>query len=453
VSLTESRARFPQVSAYPKGSELDVARTKPVALMTGTALLASLALAAAPSMAKGHVTITFMEAMSSGTLKTTMETLTARFEHAYPNITVNLIAEPSYSVLQQKEEAAIAAGNPPTMGQAYEDWAASYAASKAIIPLTGLVHGKNGISAGYRESFWPEIWKDQFLPNGTQYMWPFNKSDYIMYYNANFLKKLGMHPPTTWSELEEVAKVATNKQADTWGFSFDPGNASGTANGTYVALIMAEAYGAHFYQNGHIAFASPQTAKALGMLRAMVKNGWAELGTNYPGQTALDAGHSVFDLSTVAGYYYIQLGKTAGVQVAVAPFPAGPAGPLNMMEGTNLVIFAKSTNAQRQAAWTFMKWLTEPTQAAYWAENTGYLPVVRTALPLMKDYFQKNPYQRIAVGELAHAQPTPAVPGIDQAEDVWASTLQEILTTNVNIMQALQQGQQQAQQALSQSQP
>jgi sn-glycerol 3-phosphate transport system substrate-binding protein len=71
----------------------------------------------------------------------------------------------------------------------------------------------------------------------------------------------------------------------------------------------------------------------------------------------------------------------------------------------------------------------------------------------MGKYYRENPYQKIAAQELAKAAPTPAVPGIGQAQDIWAATLQKILTTNVNLKQALQEGQQQAQQALAESQP
>jgi ABC-type glycerol-3-phosphate transport system substrate-binding protein len=309
------------------------------------------------------------------------------------------------------------------------------------------------VSSAYIHSLWKQVWNDQFLPNGKLYMWPFNKSDFIMYYNSNFLHKLGMQVPRTWSQLAAVSKAATSSGQDTWGFSFDPGSSSGTANGTYLALIMAQDYGATFYKDGKIAFDSPGSVRALGILRQLVNQGAAKLGTDYPGQTALDADHSLFDLSTVASYYYIQTGRSKGVQVGVAGMPSGPAGDTNLMEGTNLVIFSQATNAQRQAAWTFMKWLTEARQTAEWAEGTGYLPVVKTAVPLMAAYYKANPYQKIAAEELGSAAPTPAVPGIDQAEDVWAATLQKILTTNVNIRQALAQGQQQAQQALAESQP
>jgi multiple sugar transport system substrate-binding protein len=430
-----------------------VLRAKPLALMGAAMLLGSFAApgASMASAAPKHVTITFMEAMSSGTLVKAMQALTQQFNRSHPGITVELIPEPSYSVLAEKEQAAIAAGNPPTIGQAYEDWAATYAASKAIVPLTGFVNGKNGVSAAYKADMWPEIWRDQFLPDGKMWMWPFNKSDFVMYYNATWLQQLKANPPKTWSQLGALAETVTNKSKGTWGLSMDPGGTSGPANGTYVYVALLRAFGGHLMQHGRIAWASPAGVKAMEFLKTLYDKGALQLGTNYPGQTALDAGHTLFDLSTIASYYYIATGKSGNFTVGTAPFPAGPAGEGNVLQGTNIVMFARSTAAQKEAAWTFMKWLTEPAQTAYWATHTGYLPVVRSALHLMKGYYATHPYQKIAAESLAYARPVPPVPGFEQATGILGEAIQEVLTQNVPPMTALKQAAQQGQQALASS--
>ncbi|HEY8724068.1 MAG TPA: extracellular solute-binding protein, partial [Gaiellaceae bacterium] len=161
---------------------------------------AVVALAAYGSTAKRHdtVTITFMEAMSSGAQKPALDLLTKRFEASHPGITVNLIAEPNYGVLQQKEQASIAAGAPPTIAQAYENWAAGYADAKAIIPISGYVNNKKvGVKPADQQQIWKGVWKDLYLPDGKIWMWPFNKSDYVVYYNADMLQKAGLPVPKT----------------------------------------------------------------------------------------------------------------------------------------------------------------------------------------------------------------------------------------------------------------
>ncbi|MCI0182198.1 ABC transporter substrate-binding protein [Sulfoacidibacillus ferrooxidans] len=397
----------------------------------------------------GTVNITFAEAMSSGKQASALTHLVNQFEQKNPSVTVTLMPEPSYGVLLTKEEAAIAAQNPPTIGQAYEDWAANFAQSQAILPLTSFVNGKNGLSAKAQGDFWPSVWSDQFLPDGKIWMMPFNKSDFVMYYNANQLKKMGQAVPTTWTQFAQVASAVTSQSKGTWAMSMDPGNPTAPGNGTYLWLSVLRSFGGHLYQNGKIAFDSPQGIQTMNYFNNLYKAGALKLGTNYPGQTALGAGRAAFDLSTVASYPYNVQAVNGKFTMDVAALPAGPSGQGNMMQGTNIVMFAKATPAQQQAAWKFMKWLTEPQQTAYWAKTTGYLPVRQSAEALMSSYYSTHPYQQIATQSLQYAKPTPPVAGMQQAVGYIGDAITEVLTQHVPASQALQAAAQKAQQALT----
>ncbi len=393
--------------------------------------------------ASPKVTITFMEAMSSGTLKPALDTLVNQFEQSHPGIGVQLIVEPSYSVLEQKEQASIAANDPPTIGQAYEDWAATYAQSKAIVPLTPFVRAKkNGVTPAQRKDIWPTIWNDQFLPDGQMWMWPFNKSDFVLYYNADMLKAHHLAVPATWTEFAQVSKALVG--SNTWAFSMDPGSTSGPANGTYLYVSLIRAMGGHIWVKKEPNFDSPQAVAAANYLLHLLKVGAMKLGTNYPGQTAMGAQKSAFDLSTIASYYYNVAADGGKFNMQVAVMPKGPGGQGNVLQGTNIVMFSKTTPAQREAAWTFMRWLTLPKQTAYWAVQTGYLPVDRSAIALMKTYFNTHPYQRIAAESLSAARSLPPVPGFEEATGALANALQEILIGHMPVAQALAQAEQQA---------
>ncbi|MCX6098798.1 MAG: extracellular solute-binding protein, partial [Candidatus Bipolaricaulota bacterium] len=67
------------------------------------------------------VTIDFWHAMSSGH-QPNLQKLADDFMAEYPYITVTLTYQGSYSALQGKINAAVAAGNLPTMAQVYENW-------------------------------------------------------------------------------------------------------------------------------------------------------------------------------------------------------------------------------------------------------------------------------------------------------------------------------------------
>jgi len=395
-----------------------------------------------PASAAPGVTISFMEAMSSGTQKTALATLTSEFEKANPGITVQLVAEPDYSTLLEKEEAAVAAGNPPTMGQAYENWAATFAGSGAIVPLTPYINSKDGVNPAQQKQFWGSVWHDLYLPDGKIWMWPFNKSDYVVYYNATMLKQDGLSAPKTWAQW--AADGAKITHGPYWEESVATGTLSAPANGTYLYLSMVRAYGGSWVKDGKPTLDTKAAVTALSILQGMVKRGYLKIGTNYPGQTALGAGRAAFDISTVAGYPYVldAVGKKFSLQIAAVP--SGPAGPGNALEGTNVVIFSKATAAEKQAAWDFMKWLTEPKQTAYWAEQTGYLPVTRTALPLMAGYDATHPYQEIAAKELQYATPSPAYSWWTEAVGEVGVALEAALVNNQSPSVALAAAQQKA---------
>jgi multiple sugar transport system substrate-binding protein len=382
------------------------------------------------------VTISFMEAMSSGALKPTLEKITSEFEKAHPNIHVDLVVEPSYGTLREKEEASVAAGDPPTIGQAYENWAAAFADSHAIVPLTSYV--KSAPSSTLSD-FWTEIKKDLYLPDGKIWMWPFNKSDFIMYYNATALAAMHMTPPKTWSQFATDAKKLTKNGK--WAVSIDPGTAADPANGTYLCVSLVHAFGGHLLKDGKPDFDNPAALKALQYLQGLVKGGEIKIGTDYPGQTALGAERSYFDLSTVASYHY-NLKATGGkFKMGTAPMPSGPAGQGNEMEGTNIVLFSKATPAQRKAAWEYMLYLSSPKVTATWAEGTGYLPVDSTSLPLMKSYDATHTYQEIAAKSLDYATPSPAYSWWTEAIGDIATALQSTLIGHTSPAQALKTAQ------------
>jgi multiple sugar transport system substrate-binding protein len=391
------------------------------------------------------VTITFAEAMASGTQKPALATLVKEFESAHPNVTVKLLVQPNYSTLYTKTLAMVAAGTPPTIAQAYEGWAQRYADSNAIIPLEPFIHGKNGLSEAELSSLWPPLIKDMQLQDGKTWMLPFNKSDFVAFYNADWLARVGMKPPKTWADFVKVAESVTSKSDNTWATSIDPGSKTGPANGTYVFVALLRAYGGHVFQNGKVVWDSPAGVQALTLLSKLVDQGAVKIGTNYPGQTALGAQRAAFDFSTIAGYPYIVNAVGGKFTMKVAAMPEGPAGPGNVLQGTNIVLFAKATQAQRDAAWSFMKFLIQPKQTAYWAEQTGYLPVTKDALPLMKDYLDKHPYQRIAANSLANALPTPSQPHSEEMFGYLSSALQSVFVGHADPQKALTSAAHQAQ--------
>ena len=112
----------------------------------------------------------------------------------------------------------------------YGDWAAEYAEAEVIVPLESYL-----AESDQYDDFFDGIKADMKLPDGKTWMWPFNKSVVVQYYNTDLVHAA----PTTWEEFATVAKkVSTGKVV---ALSIDPGSSAAPAGGTAVFEILAEA--------------------------------------------------------------------------------------------------------------------------------------------------------------------------------------------------------------------
>lgn len=387
----------------------------------------------------GPVTITFEEAMTIGTLKPSMEKLVSDFQAKYPNITVKLQGDPDYGTMYTKEKAEVQAGNAPTIGQAYESWASYFQSAGKLVPISDLA-GTD--TPPEMSTFYKGIQNDMKLPDGKTWMWPFNKSVLILFYNADMLAKAGQTEPKTWDDYAAVMK-AVSKDGVT-GSTIDPGSASGAAFGTQWFEILAAANGAKLYDaDGTPHLTDPGVVKALQYMKDLKDAGALATGKNYPGETALGAQKGAFDISSAAGYGFEN--KTVGgkFKLGISALPAGPSGAVNELTGTNIVMFTGASADQKAAAYAFMKFITSPAEQAQWASTSGYLPVTSQALsdPVLQAFVAKNPYETAAVSELDTAFTLPGFSWIFKCQGFEATAIQEVLDNGKQPSDALNEAQ------------
>ncbi|MDI5967477.1 extracellular solute-binding protein [Streptomyces sp. SL13] len=415
-------------------------RTKPVLLATATALVASFALAGCGSSgssnggsANGTTTISFMETMAASTQKSVMQKLTSDFEKANPKIKVQLIVQPDYGTLQAKETAAVSAHNAPTIAQMYPDWAATFAKSQVILPVSTYAGTSSPSQLG---DFYAGVRNELSLPDGKLWLWPFNKSVEVMYDNPAMLKAKGLSYPKTWDEFATDAKKLSN--GNVVAISTDPGTPAAPAGGTiWLETLDYANGGTPFAKDGTPQFTSPQMVKALTLLAQMKKDGSLTLGTNYPGETSLAAAKGAFDIGSSAGYYYENQAVGKKFTLGTNDLPTGPAGQANVLQGTDIGMFASASKAQQAAAWKYMQFLTQPANQATWAAGTGYLPVTAKALPSMKAYVAQNPWVPTSMAALQNAKADPPYSWVTPAEGALVVAIQAVVDKGTSPAAAL----------------
>ncbi|HEY4027163.1 MAG TPA: ABC transporter substrate-binding protein [Candidatus Dormibacteraeota bacterium] len=381
-----------------------------------------------------HVTVNFWHAMAGGSQKPTLEAITKAFNESQSNVTVNLQVYPDYSTLLQKTLAALAAGSPPDMAQCYENWAAKYNQSKALANLTPYVTARDGLTAEDLKDYWPAMLNDGKL-GGTYYMWPFNKSDSVLFYNADMFRAAGIdHPPATWDEFAADARKLT-VPGQRWGTDF-------SLAGGYESLweSMNAQYGGSLLNKDQTksTFNAGPGQQAIQVFADLVKGGYAHRVQGFEDENDLGSQHIGMMVNTIAGYSFVDRAVGGKFALKTAPVPAGPRGPSVEMFGTNACVFSKASQDVQQGAFQYIKYFTNAQNTAQWSQQTGYMPVRQSAFKsLQTSFYPQNPNLKVAVDQLPHAIFAPSVPVWDQASNAILTELANIVDGKETAKQGL----------------
>lgn len=102
----------------------------------------------------------------------------------------------------QKTQAAIAAGDPPDLGQQGPDVALQFAAG-------GYLRNLDDVFAPMQEDFLP-LQKEAFVTyEGSTYALPWYIETRVLFYHQDLLDEAGVTPPTNWAEWAETARALT----------------------------------------------------------------------------------------------------------------------------------------------------------------------------------------------------------------------------------------------------
>lgn len=241
---------------------------------------------------------------------------------------------------------------------------------------------------------------------------PFNRSTPIAYLNGDLLRDAGLEAPRTWAELVGHAKRLTVRAG---GSTRRHGFGCPIDWWFWVALV-GQAGGELVDEHQRIALGGSAGVEALELWQRMV----TEDGTMKPPpgrdynaweQTNQDflAGRTAMIWTSTAFLRYLE--DNASFPVVAAPLPAHrrlavPTG------GTHWIIPRGAPEPAKEAAWAFLRFMHEPTQAVTWATRTGYLPVTRRAVESLQanGFYATHPNDRVALEQLSAARPWPWAP-------------------------------------------
>ncbi|WP_439425465.1 ABC transporter substrate-binding protein [Oenococcus alcoholitolerans] len=350
-----------------------------------------------------------------------LDNIVNQFNNSQSKYTVVRQSQGSYATLNQKIMAAAKSRTLPDISQATYTQVPDYQKDGIVSSLDNyMLHGKNKISKKQLNNIYPGFISSSKW-QGKYYSVPFSKSVRVMLVNNDLLKNLGFSTPTTWNDVEKIAKAAKAKGDSGVGFdsSFD-----------MELEGLSAANGSKFVSNGlKVNFAKPKVLKPADSIYNMLHNGQAwTAGADIYGTNRFAEGKTALYFSSSAGVT-ISSKTIKKFKFSTAVFPSYRGHRATEFAGNDLVMMNNGKKHQA-GVWAFMKYLLKDNVTRQWAEDTGYLPLTKKARnsTQYKDYLNKNPLFKAAADSLPYGFQATAFVGYNDYRNEMLNAIDNVTT-------------------------
>ena len=362
-----------------------------------------------------------------------------QFKAVNPLITVEPVYIGGYADINTQLIAAVASGEVPALATANTSYPAAYGAAGITEVLDPYIAATGYDVADFGEGL---IASTSF--NGQQIALPYLISTQVMYYDKTAADAEGIEIPKTFDELDAFLQKATVFNAD------------GTTKryGTVFAGWDYWYFETLYMNNGVEVITEDGTntdvngEKALyitSRIKEWIDKGYAYFayGTNASStmrQLFWDQGtFSVFHTSSLYDTYV----QNAKFEVGMSWMPGGNDGESFKSEvgGAAILIPAKASQAQKNAAWAFLTFMTSPEMNLYWADKSGYFPTRQSVLATdaVKEYLERKPAMGPIMEMSGWINPRNQHPAYNTIANLWRDALAKVFVEGAPAQDALNQ--------------
>jgi sn-glycerol 3-phosphate transport system substrate-binding protein len=333
---------------------------------------------------------------------------------------------------ETKLVAALRTGAAPVLFQAELSFFPRLVAEGRALALDPYLN----LERSFLEDLFAPAWNYGLL-EGKRYGLPLNTSTPVLFYNLDAFRAKGLKAPRNWKEFEEAAKALTSRQAKGFIFVTDPQ--------AWLFEAMVTSRGGNLVKDGKPNFTSKEALEALEMLTRLNRAGALSVRSMAEATFAqLDFVRTkgMMVMASIANWPAAENFSFA-FTLGVAPVPREPGGKVPM-GGAQLVVLKGASEAQVRGALEFWKYLMEPRNVARWVEASYYVPVRKSAIPLLEGFYRENPFRKVAFEQIAHAQERPKEPQFTAWASLLAEALEKSLKGGVPPRKALEEAQRKA---------
>lgn len=399
---------------------------KPLIWLGGAALLVLSTLLVSHAQ-RTRTPITFWHSMAGAS--TTVAALADGFNRSQDLYTVVPKMVGSYPEANTQVIAALRAKNAPVIFQAEIGFFPRLAEDGA---LTDMAAFEKTLEPAFAKDFFPALW-NYGVYEGKRFGLPWNASTPVLFFNASQFRARGLKPPTTWSEFASVSKALSSRTAkgflaiaDSWQFE---------------QMVLSRG-GQVVTPDGKPNFTSKEVVDALEFLRDAVKSGSAiprSLGEAQFAILDFVRTKAFMAIASIANWPDI-LPYSVAFELGAAPLPRGTRNVVPF-GGAQLVIMKDSSAEEQAGAWAYWQYLMRPENIVSWTKASYYVPVRRSVLPLLNDWYKENPYRKTAFEQFDEAVPRPRVAGYATWKIYLEEAMERVLKGGADVRAALEEAQ------------
>lgn len=338
----------------------------------------------------------------------------------------------TYEEAETKLVAALRTGSGPVLFQAELSFFPRLVAEGQALALDPYLN----LEKAFVEDLFAPAW-NYGVVGERRYGLPFNTSTPVLFYNLDAFRAKGLKAPRNWKEFEEVARALTTRQAKGFIFVTDPQ--------AWLFEAMVTSRGGSLVRDGRPNFTGKEALEALEMLYRMNRAGLLSVRSMAEATFAqLDFVRTkgMMVMASIANWPAAENFSFA-FTLGVAPVPREPGGRVPM-GGAQLVVLKGASEAQVRGALEFWKYLMEPQNVARWVQAGYYVPVRKSAIPLLEGFYRENPFRKVAFEQIAVAQERPRLPQFSAWASLLAEALEKALKGGVLPQQVLEEAQRKA---------
>jgi sn-glycerol 3-phosphate transport system substrate-binding protein len=295
----------------------------------------------------------------------------------------------------------------------------------------------------YVEDFFPAMLLNNVDADGVIWSIPFQRSTPVLFYNVDMLAEAGYdEPPRNNEELLEMAQALTTDNR--WGLMVPVAGVFPS----WMFQSFAAAYGQPLVEEDptEVYFYTPESLAAVEFV--------TRLGTDYgvgpAGGSAWGDTPTAFTAGEAAMIYHTTGSLTsildnADFEVGAAFLPSGPPGPDGTgygtpMGGGNLYIFddGSKSEAELQAAWEWVLYLSSPEIQADWGAVGGYIAARQSSWELepLASLVEEHPQYLVARDQLEIAAKEFSAYRTIDLQNIINTTLSRIISGEVPLEDA-----------------